>query len=147
MDTTTTKHPDWDLMTTTLPWIKWLIAAVTGIWVGLPVAIRILAVLSGADFVTGYLLAWSMGKWEYHEAVTGIVNKFSLFLLVGVCNYVSANLHMPMDIGSGVAFALAANELGSLFRNCNGLGVRVPEQALGFLAALRGRAGRKHRRR
>jgi toxin secretion/phage lysis holin len=147
MDATTTKQPDWDLMTTTLPWFKWVIATITGIWVGLPVAVRILFVLSCADFITGYLMAWRMRKWDYHEAINGIVNKFSLFLFVGAINYVSNNLKMPMDLGSGVAFALAANELGSLFRNCSGLGVHVPEQALGIMSALRGRAGRKRRRR
>jgi toxin secretion/phage lysis holin len=121
---------------------KWIAAAVTAVWVGMPVAAQTLAVRIGIDYATGLLNASMKKRLSSEVGWNGLKRKVMTGLLVWGAHYMTQALRLQYDMGSLAAWAFAVSELISITENAAAAGVPIPPPLLEALVKARHVTGR-----
>ena len=123
--------------------VKWLISAAIGLWISVPAAVRILAIICCFDVLTGLL----SHKCNLRELLRRIC--VSLILVLAI-HYVysmakqEAGLNVGFDIASMVGVWYIFAELISIAHNCVDAGGDVPPLVLDWLDKAQGLTSREH---
>lgn len=118
-------------------YVKWVLAALAGIWVSVPAAVQLLCVLSVVDFGTAL--------FDYHTSLRDLTKRLVLAIIltlsVHYC-YTMAKAQVGLNLGFDVATVVASfyslGEILAVMRNCARVGVRMPPRLIDLLSKAEG---------
>lgn len=116
-------------MPTERPVVKSLIylaGAVSGLWIGLPVAMKILVCVMGADVITGITRAAIEGQLNSHCSFKGMMKKTAMLVVTTLGVLLDQWVRPEMHLGSIVATGFTATEGFSIIENLEAIGVPIP---------------------
>jgi len=120
--------------------VKKLIAglpgAILGVFASMPILMKGLIALQAADFITGFLLAWSTGAVSSDVSRKGFVKKAIALLLVIALKIAETIQPMPIELSAYVAGWFCLTELISITENAGKAGLPIPAKLTKVLAQL-----------
>jgi toxin secretion/phage lysis holin len=120
--------------------VKKLIAglpgAILGVFASMPILMKGLIALQAADFITGFLLAWSTGAVSSDVSRKGFVKKAIALLLVIALKIAETIQPMPIEMSAYVAGWFCLTELISICENAGKAGLPIPAKLTKVLAQL-----------
>jgi len=115
----------------------WMFALIAGVWGGLHALVQTLCVLVVLDFMSGVLLAITLGELSSDASFRGMARKSMQFILVGAAHVYNATQPLGFDAGAAIAGFFCATELISITENAGRLGVPMPKILTRAIARLR----------
>ena len=116
--------------------IAGLPGAILGVFASMPILMKGLIALQVADFITGFLLAWSTGAVSSDVSRKGFVKKAIALLLVIALKVAETVQPMPLELSAYVAGWFCLTELISICENAGKAGLPVPAKLTKVLAQL-----------
>ena len=116
--------------------IAGLPGAILGVFATMPVLMKGLIALQAADFITGFLLAWSTGAVSSDVSRKGFVKKAIALLLVIALKIAETIQPMPIELSAYVAGWFCLTELISITENAGKAGLPIPAKLTKVLAQL-----------
>lgn len=116
--------------------IAGLPGAILGVFASMPILMKGLIALQLADFITGFLLAWSTGAVSSDVSRKGFVKKAIALLLVIALKVAEAVQPMPVELSAYVAGWFCLTELISICENAGKAGLPIPAKLTKVLAQL-----------
>jgi toxin secretion/phage lysis holin len=110
----------------------------SGIVGGIGLAFSVLLIMLAADVVTGVMVAWQNGEVKSSEFRRGLVRKFYIIILIGLCHLLDMVTFKTGILGDGVCVAYIVMEFISVTENGGKLGVPIPQKVKDAIAVLRG---------
>lgn len=102
------------------------IASVLGTWfmsiVGWDEPVRMLVILVGIDYVTGFYAAWKTDNLNWRKGAFGIPKKVIVFAIVWFASVLDGAMQTHHLLRSMVIFGYAANEGLSIIENIDRMG-------------------------
>ena len=127
-------------MPTERPVVKSLIylaGAVSGLWIGLPVAMKILVCVMAADVATGLCRAGMQGRLNSHCSFKGMMKKAAMLIVATLCIALDQHVRPEMHLGSIAATGFSATEGLSIVENLKAMGVPVPTALANLFQSMR----------
>lgn len=121
---------------------KWLIAALIGFWVSVPLAMQTLVCVIVIDYATGLLRASIARRLSSAAGLRGLVKKVLTILLVLTAHLLVKATNLAWDFSMTIAGAFVANEVISITENCADAGVPIPPALLDVLLRAKKLTGR-----
>lgn len=116
--------------------IAGLPGAILGVFASMPILMKGLIALQVADFITGFLLAWSTGAVSSDASRKGFVKKAIALLLVIALKVSETVQPMPLELSAYVAGWFCLTELISICENAGKAGLPIPAKLTKVLAQL-----------
>lgn len=116
--------------------IAGLPGAILGVFASMPILMKGLIALQAADFITGFLLAWSTGAVSSDVSRKGFVKKAIALLLVIALKIAETIQPMPIELSAYVAGWFCLTELISITENAGKAGLPIPAKLTKVLAQL-----------
>ena len=116
--------------------IAGLPGAILGVFASMPILMKGLIALQVADFITGFLLAWSTGAVSSDVSRKGFVKKAIALLLVIALKVAETVQPMPVELSAYVAGWFCLTELISICENAGKSGLPIPAKLTKVLAQL-----------
>ncbi|MCA2970565.1 MAG: phage holin family protein [Acidobacteriaceae bacterium] len=116
--------------------IAGLPGAILGVFASMPILMKGLIALQVADFITGFLLAWSTGAVSSDVSRKGFVKKAIALLLVIALKVAETVQPMPLELSAYVAGWFCLTELISICENAGKAGLPIPAKLTKVLAQL-----------
>ena len=116
--------------------IAGLPGAILGVFASMPILMKGLIALQVADFITGFLLAWSTGAVSSDVSRKGFVKKAIALLLVIALKVAETVQPMPLELSAYVAGWFCLTELISICENAGKAGLPLPAKLTKVLAQL-----------
>lgn len=131
------------LYTAVIAWLSVISSVIIKFLGGWDGTLKLLVIMSGADFVTGIIVACifkkspktKTGKLSSDAMFKGLVRKICIFILVGICNTIDNTIHTDI-MRNCCALFFTANEGLSLLENFGKMGVKYPEFLKNVLEAM-----------
>ena len=116
--------------------IAGLPGAILGVFASMPILMKGLIALQVADFITGFLLAWSTGAVSSDVSRKGFVKKAIALLLVIALKVAETVQPMPLELSAYVAGWFCLTELISICENAGKAGLPITAKLTKVLAQL-----------
>lgn len=114
---------------------KFVIAALAGFWLGLPVAVQTLVALQGLDILLGLILALSERRARSAPAWRGALKKAGALIVIALVHLIDPVINL--QISPVVAVYYCLSETLSILENAGRLGVPLPPFLMERLEKLR----------
>lgn len=120
---------------------KWILAVVLSMWSSIGLAVDLLILLMGLDFLTGICCAARKGKLSSHVSWRGLMKKSAVLIVVLVSHLIQRaielgnGVHFIVSLGQAVALAYCWNEVISILENCVCMGAPLPDLVQKIMAA------------
>lgn len=115
----------------------YLMGAVAGVWIGLPVAMKILVYVMAADVATGLCRAGMQGRLNSHCSFKGMMKKAAMLIVATLCIALDQHVRPEMHLGSIAATGFSATEGLSIVENLKAMGVPVPTALANLFQSMR----------
>lgn len=116
--------------------IAGLPGAILGVFASMPILMKGLIALQVADFITGFLLAWSTGAVSSDVSRKGFVKKAIALLLVIALKIAETIQPVHIELSAYVAGWFCLTELISITENAGKAGLPIPAKLTKVLAQL-----------
>ncbi|MGM0807481.1 MAG: phage holin family protein [Bacillota bacterium] len=116
---------------------------ISGIVGGLGLAFSVLLIMLAADILTGLMVAWQNGEVKSSEFRRGLIRKFYIIILIGICFLLDMVTFKTGMLGDGVCVAYIVMEFISITENGGKLGVPIPQKVKDAIAVLKGNQDNK----
>lgn len=84
-------------------------------------------VLSGFDFLTGFIKAWKEKDIQSSKLRDGISKKFGEMIIIIISLFLQYSIGLPKEISVFIAIYIGVTELISIAENLARIGVHVPK--------------------
>ena len=115
--------------------LKWTVAFVLSVWLGLPDPVKLMVYLMAINFLTGVIAAVRHKNLDSDIARKGITKAALMFIFTGTVYLVASPLGAP-QLGHAVALTYSASKFISIAENCHACGVPIPASVVELLAKL-----------